>query len=439
MFKKLICILASALTYGSAFALLPPEPTPTIQIPREEIQQFVTAIAVIKHYYIKDVSDQKLFSYAIEGMLLHLDPHSSYLDKEEMKNLQATVSGKFVGIGIELTIQDGILKVISPLEDTPAFKAGIKPNDLIIKVDNKLVSNMTLQEAIDNIKGKQGSFVTLTIIRKGTDKPLIKDVQRDEIKVVSVKDKLLENNFGYVRLSLFQGPVANNLRKAIEEMQKNSGGMKGFILDLRNNPGGLLQSSADVVNTFLDPNKLNNKYNDVVVYTKGRIPGGDVAFKANGSDKLKGVPMIVLINGGSASASEIVAGALQDYKRAVIMGTRSFGKGSVQTVIPVDHDSAIKITTALYYTPSGQMIQARGIIPDVSVPDLTVTSKDLSAGLTIDESDYLNHLVNGEAKKEEDHLKQLKKVREQELKLAKDDYQLYEALMMLKGLSAVKS
>lgn len=412
--------------------------TLSTNIPREEIQQFVTAIAIIKHYYIKPVSDQKLFDYAIKGMISQLDPHSSYLDKKDLDTLQSTVSGKFVGIGIELTIKNGALKVITPLEGTPAAKAGIKPNDLIIKVGNKLIQNMTLSQAINDIKGKRGTTVKLTIIRKGTDKPIILNVKRDVIKVIMVKSKLYESGYGYIRLAVFQGPVTKNLHKAINKLKKESNGhLKGIILDLRNNPGGLLQASAGVANTFLDANKLPKKYHDKIVYTTGRIKGSDIELKAHGKDMINGIPMAVLINGGSASASEIVAGALQTYKRAVIIGTRSFGKGSVQTVIPINHDSAIKITTALYHLPNGNVIQARGIIPNVVVPALEVSDKNLKDLITIDESDYQNHLKNGEAKAEQAHLEKLKAQRKEELKLAKDDYQLYEALMMLKGISAI--
>ncbi len=435
MFKKVCAVLVGIVM---TISVLANTPNKNVQIPREEIQQFVTAIAVIKHYYIKNVADKKLFNSAIEGMLSKLDPHSTFLDEDALKNLQSSVSGKFVGVGIELTIKDNALRVIAPLEGTPAAKAGIKPDDLIIKVNNKLVQNMSLQEAIKNIKGERGTFVDLTILRKGADKPLIKKVKRDTINVIMVKNKMLEDGYGYVRIALFQGPVTKNLHKAIKKLLKESNGtLKGLVLDLRSNPGGLLQASAGVADTFIDANKLTKKYHDLLVYTKGRIQGSDVSYKAHSGDMIKGTPMVVLINGGSASASEIVAGALQDYKRAVIMGTRSFGKGSVQTVIPINKESAIKITTALYYTPNGNVIQARGIIPDVSVPALEVSDKNLKDLISIDESDYQNHLVNGDAIKEKERLTKLKKKREDELNLAKEDYQLYEALMMLKGMDAI--
>lgn len=409
-----------------------------IKLPKQDIQKFVTSIAVIKHYYIKNVGDQKLFNAAIKGMLTSLDPHSAFLDKDGLKSLRSTVSGEFVGVGIELTLDKGALKVISPLEGTPAFKAGVKPNDMIIKVDNKLIQNMSLQEAITHIKGKRGTQVKLTILRKGENKPLQIMVKRDVIKVKAVKSKILENGYGYLRIALFQGPVDQQMQKALKKLLAQSGGhLKGLVLDLRGNPGGLLAASAKVADTFLNTTELQ-KYDGLIVYTKGRIKGADIRYKAKAKDMLHGAPLVVLINGGSASASEIVAGALQDYKRAIVMGTRSFGKGSVQTVIPINKENAIKITTALYYTPSGQVIQARGIIPNVTVPALTVSDKNLNDLIKIDEADFKNHLANGEAKKEAARLEKLKKQRENELELAKSDYQLYEALMMLKGMSAIR-
>lgn len=409
------------------------------QLPQKQIKRFVTAIAVIKHYYIHEVSDNKLFNNAIRGMVSRLDPHSSFLDEHDLKDLRTAVSGKFVGIGVELTTENGALKVISPLEGTPAYRAGIKSNDLIIKVNGKLVQNMTLREAVRHIKGKKGTKVALTILRKSEKKPLEITLTRDTIKLVTVKKKMLADGYGYIRITFFQGPVNVALHKEIKALKAQSKGkLKGFILDLRNNPGGLLDVSAKVADTFLDARHLG-KYNDLIVYTKGRISGSDMKLKATPEDMIKGVPMVVLINGGSASASEIVAGALQDYKRAVIMGTRSFGKGSVQTVLPIGSDSAIKLTTALYHTPAGRVIQAQGIEPDVVVPNLTVSEKNIRGIIDIDESNYRNHLLNGKDKKKNiEKLKALKKQRTKELKLAKEDYQMYEALMMLKGMNAVK-
>ncbi len=406
------------------------------QLPRQEIDRFVTAISLIKQYYIKSPTDEALFSDAIKGMVSNLDPHSAYLDAEDLKDLETAVSGEFVGIGVELTTENGILKVISPIDGTPAARAGLKPNDLIIKIDNELVQNMTLEEAVNKIKGNKGTKVTLTIIRKGSDQPITLTIMRDTVKVQSLQYKVLNDHFGYIRLSFFQGPVDEDLNKAIDDLlSKNK--VQGLILDLRNNPGGLLDVSGRVASTFLDKQKTE-QYNSLVVYTKGRIPGSDMQIKVTGTDKTNGLPLVVLINEGSASASEIVAGALQDYHRAVIMGTASFGKGSVQTVLPVD-DGAIKLTTALYYTPAGRVIQAKGIQPDVVVPPLEVTGKETGGILDIDEENYKNHLSNDSTEQNtQELLAQYQKERETEVQLAKDDYQLFAALMMLQGMSTVR-
>src|SRR3990167_81046 len=408
------------------------------ELPRGDIQRFVTAIALIHNYYIKNVTNDTLFNNAIRGMIANLDPHSSYLDPEELKELKTTVSGNFVGVGIELTIaKNGLLKVVSPLDNSPAKKAGIQPGDIIIKIDKQLVRDLNLQEAVQRIKGKKGTTVMLTILRKGTEKPLKFTLTRADIHLISVTSKMLEKGYAYVRISFFQGPLEKQLRDTINQLKKESGGqLQGLVLDLRNNPGGLLDASADVANTFLNTKNIR-QYNGVIVYTKGRIPSSDMKIKASPGDIIPGTPMVVLINGGSASASEIVAGALQDYKRAIIMGTRSFGKGSVQTVLPLGEDSAIKLTTALYYTPAGREIQARGIIPDVVVPELKV--KNTGNGLiAIDESDFDNHISgNNEDGNLQAHSIR-KKLLDSQLKIAKEDYQLYEALMMLQGLNAVK-
>ncbi len=422
----------------SGFMSLPSLADTEDQLPTAQVEQFVKTIAIIQHYYIEKESDQTLFNNAIRGMVSSLDPHSTFLDKEDLADLESTVSGEFVGIGVELTSDNGVLKVISPLDGTPAAKAGIKPGDLIIKINNQLVSNMSLREAIDHVKGKEGTMVALTIFRKDAKKPIELSIKRDMVKITALKSKLLDNGYGYVRITTFQGDVDQSLRTAITQLKKESHqDLKGLILDLRNNPGGLLDVSAKVAGTFLDKNKLG-KYHGLLVYTKGRIPGSDVSFKAQSTDMIKNIPMVVLINGGSASASEIVAGALQDYKRAIIMGTRSFGKGSVQTVIPINATSALKITTALYYTPSGRVIQARGIQPNVTVPDFTVSSEN-NRYLDMDESNYGNHLANKNAQTEEELQSTIKNKREQALSLAKEDYQLYEALIMLKGMHAVHS
>ena len=400
---------------------------------QNDINRFVTSIALIKHYHIKETTDEKLFNSAISGMMTKLDPHSTYLTKDDLKDLETSVSGKFVGIGVELISNDGVLKVISPLDGTPADKAGIEPGDLIIKVNGELIQNMTMREAINKIKGKKGTIVNLTILRKGEDKPLQIEITRDTIKIIAVKSKLLEPDYGYLKLSFFQGDADKEVKKALDNLQtENKKPLKGLVLDLRNNPGGLLDLSRSISDIFLDT-KSTKKYNNVIVSTKGRIPDSEKILKVKSKDITNGIPIVVLINQGSASASEIVAGALQDYQRAVIMGTRSFGKGSVQTVIPISNESAIKLTTALYYTPAGHVIQAHGITPDIHVPALKIDKED-SKFLELTEADYNHHIENVGKEQLIKEKEQRKAILESEFKLAQENYQLYSALMMLKGL-----
>ncbi len=416
----------------------------SVSIPIHDIQRFSTVIAQIKRYYIDEKSDKDLFSSAIKGMVADLDPHSSFLDVDDLKDIDTVTSGEFGGIGVEIIPENGYIKVISPLDDTPAFKAGIKSGDMIIRINSQLIKKMTTREAINMIRGKRGTAVNLTILRKNEKKPLRFSVQRDIIKVDSVKSKLLDNKYGYVRIVFFQAPAKTELYAAINKLKKEAGGkLKGLIVDLRNNPGGLLDSAINVADTFLDANKLN--HDKLIVYTKGRIPGSDIRAKASPGDLINGVPIVVLINGGSASASEIVAGALQDYKRAVIMGTKSFGKGSVQTIIPIDNTTGIKLTTALYYTPAGRSIQAMGIIPDIIVPEMQVKKSEEENVLgNLDEADLEGHLANGNKNPTETKPSKEKNnttTEDEEPKvnpLAYSDYQLFEALSMLKGLNAIK-
>jgi len=420
-------------TYGTT----PDKDTQTL--PQDEIQEFVTAIGSIKHYYITDTSDKELFKTAISGMLHSLDPHSSFLDKDQLKELNSSVNGNFVGIGVELTLKDGSLKVISPLDGTPAFKAGIKTNDLIIKVNNELIENMTLTEALNKIKGEKGTTVNLTIIRPDEPKPLKISIVRDTIKVISVKSKLLDKHYGYVRISMFQGKTAKELEKAIIQLKKESNNqLHGLVLDLRNNPGGLLDTSGDVTNLFLDSSSTK-KYNDLIVYTEGRTPSSKLSIIAKPNDIIPNMPLVILVNGGSASASEIVAGALQDYGRAIIMGSRTFGKGSVQTVIPISANSAIKLTTALYYTPAGRVIQAEGITPDIAVPEFTITKEDKAFSLA--ESDYRKHIINQDDGNNIDDKNSTtyEDTLSKQMELAHTDYQLYSALLMLQGMSTMNN
>lgn len=409
----------------------------TISVPLKDIQRFSTVIMEIKRYYIEPTKDDTLFENAMRGMVSNLDPHSAYLDEDDLKDLQTATTGKFGGIGVEIIPESGYIKVISPLDDTPAYKVGIKPGDLIIRIDNKLIKEMTMREAINLIRGKRGSHVALTILRKGEKKPLKVLVKRDVVKVQTIKSKLLTKGYGYIRIAFFQSLAKQDLANAIKNLEKQSGGpLKGLVLDLRNNPGGLLDAAIDVADSFLDLNHLN-QYNGLIVYTKGRIPKADVRAKATPGDLVHDVPMVVLINEGSASASEIVAGALQDYKRAIIMGTRSFGKGSVQTVFPIDNNAALKLTTALYYTPSGRSIQAMGIIPDVVVSSLTINKTDNDEVLIdpINENDLSGHLKNATHKTISENLEEKMK---SENNLAQSDFQLFQALLMLEGINAEK-
>jgi carboxyl-terminal processing protease len=367
-------------------------------LPIEELRAFTEVFGRIKSDYVEPVEDKKLITEAINGMLTGLDPHSAYLDMDAFKELQIGTQGEFGGLGIEVSMEDGFVKVISPIEDTPAFRAGIKPGDLIIKLDDTAVKGLSLTDAIKRMRGKPNTSITLTVLRKGETKPLVFTLVRAVIKIQSVKSKLIEPGYAYIRITQFQEQTGENLTKAIDKLFKESTvPMKGLVLDLRNDPGGLLNGAVAVSAAFLPANSL-------VVYTDGRTEDAKMKLKASPefylrdtkSDYLKRlpaaiktVPMITLVNGGSASASEIVAGALQDHKRSVVMGTQTFGKGSVQTILPLGNNTAIKLTTARYYTPNGQSIQAKGITPDI----LDESAKDEFERLR--EADLDRHLSNG--------------------------------------------
>ncbi|BCM24093.1 S41 family peptidase [Methyloradius palustris] len=371
------------------------------QLPLDELRTFAEVFGKIKTDYVEPVDDKKLITEAIKGMVSGLDPHSDYLDADGFKDLQAGTQGEFGGLGIEVGMEDGFVKVVSPIEDTPAYKAGIKSGDLIIKLDDTAVKGLTLSDAVKMMRGKPDTPITLTILRKGEPKPLVITLKRAAIKTQSVKYKLVEPGYAYVRITQFQEHTGEDLAKALQTLRdQNKEPFKGLILDLRNNPGGLLNAAVGVVAAFIPKG-------DLVVYTEGRTEDakmnltanpenyvrGSADYLRNASPELKTVPMAVIVNGGSASASEIVAGALQDQKRAVIMGTQSFGKGSVQTILPMNNGTAIKLTTARYFTPNGRSIQAKGIVPDITVEDATLSSSD-SSGLNLREADLSNHLSN---------------------------------------------
>lgn len=422
-------------------AVTSPTPEKKETVSDDDINRFTNTIVLIKDFYVQSIGDKALLDDAIRGMVSGLDPHSEYLDGEAYKTLLMTTSGEFGGVGIEVTPEYGILKIVSPMDDTPASKAGIKSGDYIVAIDGKLVSEMTLQEAVEKMRGKAGSQVILTVLRKGEKVPLTFKLTRQIIRIASVKSKMLDSNFGYIRITQFQEPTAKLMHDAILDLKtKNQGHLSGIILDLRNNPGGLLETAVQVVNNFLDSKTLGNKYKDLIVYTEGRLPEAQYSAKASGNDILDGAPMVVLINGGSASASEIVAGALQDYRRAVIVGTTSFGKGSVQTVIPLDKTHALKLTTALYHTPSGRVIQNVGIIPDVQIEDLQVvkskSDEDFAMIEPIKEYQLKNHLQgsSGSTTAGGTNLANAASIDRNDIGLAHDDFQLFEALKILRTM-----
>ena len=440
-FKLTVCTLGIALTVLSFGAQNPtlnkPTATPS-NIPIADIDRFTRAIQQVKEYYVEPVNDDALFDNAIRGMLAGLDPHSSYLDTNEYADLQSTTQGEFGGLGIEVDMDNNWIRVVTPIDDTPAAKAGLKPGDLIIKINNQPTDGMSLTDAVNQMRGPKGSPITLTVMRKGAKEPLQFKMVREVIRVQSIKSKLLEPGYAYVRISQFQAPTANDLATAIQKLQSsNSGPLKGFILDLRNNPGGLLDSAVSVSDDFLDSKKLGA--NKLIVYTKGRTSKSSFKAYADNTDLIHGIPMIVLVNGGSASAAEIVAGALQDQKRAIIMGKTTFGKGSVQTIFPLDATHGVKITTALYYTPNGRSIQAKGIVPDIDVSELAInnTQDNGEALLDIKEADLAKHLANGNGTTTTPAPTPASPI--PNVADPTQDYQLNQALVLLKGLNTLHS
>jgi carboxyl-terminal processing protease len=431
-------------------------------LPVEELRSFTEVFGRIKADYVEPVEDKKLITEAITGMLAGLDPHSAYLDQDAFREMQVGTQGEFGGLGIEVGMEDGFVKVVSPIDDTPASRAGIKAGDLIIKLDDTAVKGMTLADAVKRMRGKPNTPIVLTLIRKGESKPLSVTLTRAIIKIQSVKSKILEPGYAYFRVSQFQEHTGETLSTAIQSLfRQNQGRMRGIVLDLRNDPGGLLSGAVAVSAAFLPQNAL-------VVYTEGRTDDAKMRLTANPENYLRGrgkddylaklpsdiknVPMVVLVNSGSASASEIVAGALQDHKRAVIMGTQTFGKGSVQTILPLGNNTAIKLTTARYYTPNGRSIQAKGIVPDITLDDGTPAD----ANLKLREADLSKHLANDRAQDKTAKpavpapanssfdftpAPRPKDVAEKDLKpepgeiVAKSDYELSQAIAFLKSRS----
>lgn len=374
--------------------------------------------------YVEEVSDQKLIEAAINGMLSSLDPHSSFLDAKSFQYLNEQTQGKFGGLGLEVTMENGVVKVVSPIDDTPAYRAGLKPGDYIISLDGTTVVGMSLTEAVDKMRGKAGTKIKLTI-RRGTEKPFDVTLKREEIKIQSVKSELKAKDVAYIRISSFSEEVDKNIEDALEKMQKETkNGVKGLVIDVRNNPGGLLDQAVAVSDLFLDSGEI--------VSTRSRNEEETLKYNATRGDIAEGLPIVVLINDGSASASEIVAGALQDHRRAVIMGQKSFGKGSVQSVIPFPKYGAVRLTTARYYTPSGRSIQAKGIEPDIEVLPAKLEVYNLE-GLTISEAELKNALSNDEdGKKSADGKDKGKTDKDDDLQ---KDYQLLRAVDTVKALS----
>ena len=403
-----------------------------VTLPIEELRTFTDVFGRIKNDYVVEVDDKELIENAIRGMLSGLDPHSSYLDAEDYKELQVGTSGQFGGPGIEVGMEDGFVKVIAPIDDTPAMRAGVQAGDLIIRLDETPVKGMTLNDAVKIMRGKPGTDIELTIVREGEDKPLKISITRDVIKVKSVRSRMLEPGYGYLRISQFQSKTADNLIDAIESLKKkNDGSLEGLVLDLRNNPGGVLSGAVAVSDAFLTKG--------MIVYTEGRIEDSRLRFNATPDDVLDGAPIVVLVNQGSASASEIVAGALQDHQRALIIGTKTFGKGSVQTILPLSSNSALKLTTARYYTPEGRSIQAEGITPDIELERVKVSSVKRTIN-PLKEADLSRHLGNGDSggKKDDADKDKDKDTDNKREAMIKEDYALYEALNLLKGIAILQ-
>lgn len=390
------------------------------RLPLDELRSFTDVYHQIRMGYVEEIDDSTLLEYAIQGMLMGLDPHSTYLTGDAFHSLEESTKGEFTGLGIEVGMEDGYVKVISPIDGSPAAEAGLQSGDVILKLDKAPVKGMSLNEAIDLMRGPKGTDITLTIGRPGESQPFEVTLTRDVIRVASVRKRWLEPGYGYIRVAQFQHHTGADVRNALQALMDEQD-LKGLVLDLRNNPGGLLRASVDVAGLFMDGGN--------VVYTEGRIANADMRYDAAPVDASKGTPLIVLINRGSASASEIVAGALQDHGRAVIMGTRSFGKGSVQTVLPLSEERAVKLTTALYFTPNGRSIQAEGIEPDIQVERAKVTAYDSSG--RISERDLSGHLGNGNGQTQQTPAKKI------DNELLATDNQLYEALTLLKGLNVL--
>ena len=412
-------VAALALPLGAQKSVAAQDP-----LPLSQISTFAKVFETIKNNYIEEISDEELLQAAVRGMVSGLDPHSSLLDRTGLDEVRIDTSGRYGGLGIEITKDNLGIRVVSPIDDTPAYDAGILPGDLIVRIDNRPVSRMTLTDAVNTMRGEPGTSITLTIIRKGSESPLDVSLTRAVIKIQSVRSYFLDSNFGYLRITQFQSPTPELTRERLQKLFTDSESLDGIVLDLRNNPGGELQSAIGVSDLFIDQG--------VIVKTRARNNSNEQIFRATPGDSANGIPIVVLVNEGSASASEIVAGALQDHRRAIIMGTKTFGKGSVQTILSVDKDTTLKLTTHRYYTPADRSIQAQGIIPDISVERREISAAE-------DEDEQIGSLREADLEGSLDNQNEIDVEQQQEVDAqvspaVRNDYQLQEALNLLKGL-----
>jgi len=430
--RKLLLVLLGTvigvtLTLGHAVLAQDDNRSAAEELPLDQLRTFTDVYSRIKDNYVEEIDDEQLLEYAIEGMLNGLDPHSSYLNQEAFRELQIGTQGEFGGLGIEVTMEDGFVRVVAPIDGTPAARAGIQSGDLIVRLDDKPVKGMTLNDAVQKMRGEPGTDIELMVVREGEDKPLKITITRDTIEVTSVDSRMLEPGYGYLRVSHFQTNTQEAVDKAIRGLKDKAGnGLRGLVLDLRNNPGGVLSAAVSVSDTFLD--------DGLIVYTEGRVKDSKLRYSARPGDAIDGAPMIVLVNQGSASASEIVAGALQDHERALVVGKQSFGKGSVQTIQDLSNGGALKLTTARYYTPDGRSIQAEGIEPDIATGAYRLTAIDDGGASALTEADLAQHLTNPNG---EDQVEGAEDSDEDGEKsdLATSDYELYIGLNVLKALS----
>ena len=423
--KRLLIGLAAAFCLGPLWVAHAGQAENAVQLPIEDLKIFAEIFGKIKSDYVEDIDDSQLLNDAIKGMLDGLDPHTVYLDPDSFREMNIDTHGEFGGLGLEVTMENGVIRIVAPIDDTPAHKAGLKSGDLIIRMDGVQVKGLSLGESVSLMRGKPGSEIVLTIVRKDRPEPFEVTLKRAIIQLESVRAELLETGFGYVRVIQFQTGTATSLRQQLARLAREAGtALNGLVLDLRDNPGGVLDGAIQVSDTFLR--------DGLIVSTRGRAEDSEVTFSASPKDYLNDAPLVVLVNGGSASASEIVAGALQDHGRALILGTTTFGKGSVQTILPMLNGAALKLTTARYYTPNDRSIQATGITPDVvSHPAETSQTPDGNAS-RLRESDLAGHLENELEKN------QIATVDSKTDPLLVSDPQVREALNILKGMVIVR-